>query len=116
MRSASPKLIAAATIPVERSHAAFLLVGGGDDQTGASGESVARVARRLKRHGYARTVEALIYPGAGHLIVDTGWRPTTTHNSGPSQDGGNAEADAHAQADSWTRMLDFLARTLHPNP
>lgn len=114
MAAASPALIAAATIPVERSRAAFFLAGGGDDQTGDSGESVARLARRLKKARYARPVDARVYPEAGHQIVDTGWRPTTTHNSGPSQDGGDAEADAHAQADSWLGMITFLERELKP--
>lgn len=111
---ASAKLLEQASIKVERSRAAFLLVGGGDDQTGASGDSVRLVSERLKRAGYNHQVDARIYPDAGHLIVDTGWRPTTTHNSGPSQDGGNAEADARAQADSWTAMIEFLRRNLKP--
>lgn len=112
LAAASPQIIEAATIPVERSHAAFFLAGGGDDQTGASGDSVARVAARLRRFHYRRPVDARIYPRAGHLIVDTGWRPTTSHNNGPSQDGGDAEADAQAQADSWTGMIAFLDREL----
>jgi bile acid acyltransferase/acyl-CoA thioester hydrolase-like protein len=43
-----------------------------------------------------------------------GWRPTTTDNTDPIQDGGTPEADAHAQTESWTQMLDFLNRELHP--
>jgi dienelactone hydrolase len=114
MAAASRELLAAAAIPVERSRAAFFLAGGGDDQTGASGDSVARVAERLRRAGYDRPVDARIYAGAGHLIVDSGWRPTTTHNDGPSQDGGTADADARAQADSWQGMIDLLKRELKP--
>jgi dienelactone hydrolase len=114
LKAASPGAIAAATIKVERSRAAFLLAGGGDDQTGASGDSVARIAERLRDHHYPRPVEVLIYPEAGHLIVGTGWLPTTSHNSGPSQDGGNAEADAKAQEDSWFKMLAFFRRELRP--
>lgn len=112
MAAASRRTVAAAAIPVERSHAAFFLAGGGDDQTGASGRSVAALAERLRRARYARPVESHIYPDAGHLIVDSGWRPTTTHNAGPSQDGGTPEADARAQADSWSGLIAFLAREL----
>ncbi len=112
LASASPAAIAAAAIPVERSHAAFFLAGGGDDQTGASGRSVAALAERLRRAHYRHPVDARVYPLAGHLIVDSGWRPTTTHNNGPSQDGGTPEADARAQADSFAGLVAFLAREL----
>lgn len=116
MARASAALLAKAAIPVEHSHAAFLLAGGGDDQTGASGDSVRLLADRLRRFHYRRPVEVRIYPNAGHLIVGTGWRPTTSHNAGPSQDGGNAEADARAQADSWSAMIGFLRRNLDKAP
>ena len=114
MAAATPLQIAAATIPLERSHAALLLIGGGDDRTGDSGASVARAALRLKDAAYRHPFEALIYPTAGHGIVGTGWRPTTLHNAGVFNDGGTAEADAHAQADSWTKAIDFLRRELRP--
>lgn len=115
LAAASPRTLAAAAIAVERSRAAFLLAGGDDDQTGASGRSVEAVAARLRRAHYPRPVEAHVYPEAGHLIVDSGWRPTTTHNQGPSQDGGTPAGDARAQADSWGRLIAFLARELHPS-
>lgn len=109
---ATRRQLSAAAIPVERSRAAFFLAGGGDDQAGDSGHSVAAVAERLRRLHYPRPFDARIYPEAGHLIVDTGWRPTTTHNNGPSQDGGTPQADARAQADSWAGMIAFLEREL----
>lgn len=109
---ATPRTLAAAAIPVERSRAAFFLAGGGDDQAGDSGVSVEAVAARLRRAHYRRPVDARVYPQAGHLIVDTGWRPTTTHNNGPSQDGGTPEADARAQADGWAGLIAFLDREL----
>jgi dienelactone hydrolase len=114
LAAASPRVLAAASIPVERSQAAIFLAGGGDDRTGASGRSVAAVAERLRRAHYPRPVEAHVYPEAGHLIVDSGWRPTTTHNAGPSQDGGVPPADARAQAESFTALMAFLERTLGP--
>jgi dienelactone hydrolase len=114
MAAATPQAVAAATIPLERSHAALLLVGGGDDRTGDSGTSVARAAARLRGVAYQHPFEALVYPEAGHGIVGTGWRPTTTHNSGVFNDGGTPQADAHAQADSWRKMLDWLQRELRP--
>lgn len=116
LEATMPERLAAAAIRVERSRAAYFLAGGGDDQAGASGMSVTALAERLRRARYARPVDARVYPEAGHLIVDTGWRPTTTHNNGPSQDGGTPQADARAQADSWTGMIAFLERELkRPN-
>jgi dienelactone hydrolase len=112
MAAATPAMIAAAAIPVERSRAAFFLAGGGDDEAGGSGVSVTAVAERLRRARYSRAVDARVYPQAGHLIVDTGWRPTTTHNGGASQTGGTPQADARAQADSWTGLIAFLEREL----
>lgn len=112
LEASSPEALAAATIPVERSHAALLLIGGGDDQLWDSGASAVRVAARLKRADYPYPYEVLLYPAAGHSLVGTGWRPTTTDNTDLFQDGGNPEADAHAQADSWIRILAFLKKNL----
>ena len=71
-----------------------------------------RVAARLKRAGYTHPYEVLLYPAAGHSLAGTGWRPTTMDNTDLFQDGGNPESDAHAQADSWTRILAFLKKNL----
>lgn len=49
LEAASPEMLSAAAIPVERSHAALLLLGGGDDQLWDCGASVERAAARLKR-------------------------------------------------------------------
>ena len=114
--AASAQRIAAATIPVERSEAALLLVGGGDDRTGDSGASVDRIALRLERARYRYPYEALVYSAAGHGIVGSGWRPTTTHNTGAFNDGGTPEADARAQADAWSKMLAFLGERLFMRP
>jgi dienelactone hydrolase len=111
LAAASAATRAAASIQIERSRAALFLAGG-DDQTGASGMSVEVVAERLRRAHYRRPFETHVYPQAGHLIVGTGWRPTTTHNNGPSQDGGTPEADARAQADGWAGMISFFDREL----
>jgi dienelactone hydrolase len=112
--AASPQMREAARIKLERSHAALLLIGGGDDQLWDSGASVARFAVALKRAAYARPYEALIYPRAGHDLIGSGWRPTTGDSAGFFRDGGTPAADARAQADSWAKVLDFLRRELRP--
>ena len=46
-------------------------------------------------------------------IVDSGWRPATTHDAGPP---GTAARPGpmRAQADGRTGLIAFLARELHP--
>lgn len=112
LAAASPATLAAARIPIERSHAALLLAGGDDDQTGDSGASVRRAAATLRRARYAYPIDVLVFPKAGHGIVGTGWTPTTTHNSGPFKDGGTPEADAQAQVEGWAHLMALLKREL----
>lgn len=112
LQAASIQARAAATIPIERSDAALLLVGGGDDQLWDSGASVERLKTRLKTAAYAHRYSVLFYPDAGHVLIGTGWRPTTTDNDDPIQNGGNPSADAHAQAESWIQTVAFLKRAL----
>jgi hypothetical protein len=73
-----------------------------------------RLAARLKRAAYRYPFVALTYPAAGHVLVGTGWRPTTLDNTDFIQDGGTPEADAQAQAEAWTKTLTFLRRQLAP--
>ena len=36
---------------------------------------------------------------------------TTQYNAGPNKSGGTSESNAHAQADSYSKMIAFLKRT-----
>lgn len=112
LAAASPAELKAAAIPVERSRAALLLIGGDDDQLWDSGASVTRLAGRLRRAGYAHPVQTLVYVGAGHVLVGTGWQPTTTDNDDLFRNGGSARSDAYAQGDSWPRVVSFLSLQL----
>ncbi len=111
-QGASAAVRDAARIRVEQSRSAFLLVGGEDDQTAGSGAIVTRAAALLKANNYSYPVDAVNYPGAGHLIVDTGWNSTIADNTGLFHDGGTPAADARAQADGWLRMIRFLEKHL----
>ena len=112
LAAASPAELHAARIPVEHSHAALLLIGGGDDQLWDSGASVMRLAARLRQARYAYPLQTLVYTGAGHVLVGTGWQPTTTDNTDQFRNGGSARNDAYAQGDSWPRVLAFLSLRL----
>jgi dienelactone hydrolase len=112
LRAAPPELEAAAAIPVERSRASLLLIGGSADLLADSGANVERLLSRLRSTAYSHPYTGLIYPGAGHVLIGTGWRPTTTDNDYPIQNGGTPQADARAQGESWPRVLAFLRREL----
>ena len=113
--AASPAAVEAATIAVERSHAALLLIGGGDDRLGDSGASAQRTAARLHHAVYPHPHEVLVYPRAGHDLLGTGWQPVSVDSTDLFDAGGTPEADARAQGDSWPRVLNFLERQLIPS-
>src|SRR6266853_962545 len=112
LAAASAEMLDAAAIPIERSAAAILLIGGDDDQLWDSGASVKRLETRLERARYPHPHQALRYPLAGHALLGTGWHPTTEDNADAIQNGGTAEADERAQADAWPRVIAFLQRVL----
>jgi dienelactone hydrolase len=101
-----------ATIPVERIDAPVLLISGQDDAMWPSSLMCKWVMERLVRHHRPHKRQHLSYPDAGHTI-GIPYRPTTvTEHLTPSgallQFGGTAAGNAHAEADSWPRVLDFL--------
>lgn len=115
LAAASPEALRAAAIPIERGAAPILLIGGGSDELWDSGASVERLETRLDQARYSYPHQALVYPGAGHVLLGSGWHPTTADNSDAMQNGGTAEADGRAQADAWPRVIAFLQRALHPH-
>lgn len=60
------------------------------------------------------TTTALIYPDAGHMLVDDGWSPATTVGGRWAGFGGTPAGNARARAALWRETLAFLARTLGP--
>lgn len=96
-----------ATIPIERSRAALLLVAGIDDGMWPSAYSVERIATRLARYGYDRPVKVVRLP-TGHQVLGTGWAPTTAFNRQTGRlQGGDPQLDAHGQAEAWPQLLEF---------
>ena len=111
-RAANPDRMAAARIPVEDIAAPVLVAGGHDDQVWDSGGMAQAIAQARDKAG--RTTVALVYRDAGHFLGGTGWSPTTQYNAGPSKIGGTPMANAHAQADIFPRVFEFLAQALGP--
>jgi dienelactone hydrolase len=97
-----------ATIPIERSRAAFLLVAGIDDGMWPAAYSVDRIQARLARHRYDRPVK-VVRLATGHQVLGSGWAPTTAFNRETGRlQGGDPQLDARGQAESWAELLEFL--------
>ena len=103
-------LPATSSIPVERIDGPVMLVAGGDDRLWPSRYSADTIATRLHDAHHRFPVRNLVYEGAGHLIVAPFW-PTNLVESADDEllFGGSAAANARANADSWPRMLAFIA-------
>lgn len=112
-READPAAAAAARIPVERSNARFLWIGGGRDETWASGAMAQRNDRQLTQAHKARNSELLVYPRASHAICGDGTYPThlwADQSTDPRRP--DLDEDGRATADAWRRMVRFFRRAL----
>lgn len=109
-RAANPARAAKARIPVERITVPMMVIGAYDDQLWPSGQMAQSIAERRFEAGL--TTETLLFPGAGHLLYDTGYAPTTGYNTGLRKTGGTPQANAAAQAEVWVGTLRFLKRVL----
>jgi len=110
--------IAAATIPVERSQAAFLLIGNPGDGVWPSDVLSGITIERLKAHNYPLHYELLAYADGGHMLIPYPYYPTTLRQfylptirvwEGL---GGTAKGAAKAAEDSWPKVVNFLHREL----
>lgn len=104
--------VAAATIPIERSRAAIFIAAGSDDGMWPSAYSAEKLRQRLARRDPRLAAHFEIHP-TGHLILGTGWAPTTQFQRGRGLlHGGSARLDAEAQRATWPAFLRFLERNL----
>ncbi len=112
-RKDRPDRAAAAAIPVERSSARFLFLGGGKDEVWASGPMTERLAARMRRAGRARQVEAKVYPLAGHQICGDGaYPPRVYQTQGNDPRSKDLDSEGAAAADAWERIVGFFERRL----
>lgn len=106
-----------AIIAVENINGPVLLISGQDDQIWPSTLMSEMVIDRLAQHNHPYPYEHLSYEGVGHFIGAPYFPTTLTQGKHPLTRelmafGGNAKDNAFAQADSWTRVLDFLKESL----
>ena len=108
-----------AEIAVERIGGPLLMFSGKDDQIWPSDVFAARVVERLKAHKFTHPVEHYAYENAGHSITRP-YVPTSdvrtvrihTVSKRPNVAGGTPEGQAHANEDSWAKLLAFLDKYL----
>lgn len=112
--------VSRARIPVERIRGPVLLISGGDDGFWPSAAYARHVAQQLRESGHAYPVEHLDYPQAGHYIQAPYVPTTAIAKPHPVSGvvltaGGTPARNAHANADSWVKVLQFLsnAATAH---
>lgn len=100
--------VAAATIKIERSRAAIFVAAGTDDGMWPAGYSAERLRDRLAHRDPRLGAAFEIHP-TGHLVMGTGWAPTTQFQSQTGRiQGGSARLDAEAQRIIWPAFLRFL--------
>ncbi|MEJ5299533.1 MAG: acyl-CoA thioesterase/bile acid-CoA:amino acid N-acyltransferase family protein [Thermodesulforhabdaceae bacterium] len=110
--------IQSATIPVENSKAAFLLIGNPNDGVWPSQILSKITIDRLKAHNHPRSFEILSYDQGGHMLVPYPYYPTTMRKFYlPTIQvweglGGTAESAAKAASDSWPKVIEFILREL----
>ena len=102
-----------AVIPIERSEAKFLLLGGEKDEVWASGEMTEALVKRFEGLPASRRPEAHVFAGAGHQICGDGTFPPRVYGS-QSDDPRAKDLDLEGQAAArvWPMIVDFFRRTL----
>jgi len=104
-----------AVIPVERIEGPVLLISGTHDALWPSAHFGDLIVERAQSNGFDFSVEHLKYDGAGHSI-GAGYAPTTVNQGyhpirkATIDLGGTPEGLARARADSWPRVLAFVAQ------
>ena len=103
--------VAAASVAVEKINGPVLVISGTDDQVWPSTRLSERMIERLKAHDHPFPYEHLRYEGAGHMITLPRSKPEMRFRR-RFEVGGSREANEFADADSWSRVVDFLEKHL----
>ena len=111
---ANEKAVAAATIPVERTHGPLLLLSGTDDRMWRSSRLAQIAVERLDAHRHPYPYAHVSYPGCGHLLLSLPNYPVLTSLEHPRLRrpvilGGSRQENARASVAAWSRSLAFLA-------
>jgi pimeloyl-ACP methyl ester carboxylesterase len=103
----------AAHIPIEKTRAKLLLIGGDRDEVWASGAMVRGMAETLRRAGKGRQVETVLFPTAGHQICGDGSFPVRAYGKDdPDADRKSLNAEGHATVNAFRRTIAFFKSAL----
>jgi acetyl esterase/lipase len=102
---------------VEKIQGPVLLFSGDDDRLWPSTYMAEMVMNRLRQHAHLYRSQHYSYPGCGHVFPLPTMVPPPTRRAhrvtGELLDyGGTLEATAWAAWDSWSKVLQFLAKNL----
>jgi dienelactone hydrolase len=100
--------VAAASIAVENINGPVMLISGADDQLWPSTRLSEVAMERLRAHDHPFPYKHLRCDDAGHMIVVPGTGPNG-HQISSFNVGGSTRANCRASADSWPKVLSFLA-------
>ncbi len=101
---ASPSVVEAASIPVERIEAEVVLVAGGDDQVWPSPDATERISTR--RHAHGLTTTTIVDPHAGHPVVLPG--EASLDLARPYRVGGDYGAPERLGQQAWPTICGAL--------
>lgn len=99
-------------IEVEKINGPVLLISGKQDQLWPSAAMADRIAARSRRLHAKYAVENVQFDDAGHHAAGIPYRATADS----VRLGGTAIGIAHAQVESWKKIVEFLERTLGQRP
>jgi dienelactone hydrolase len=117
LAAASPADLAEATIPIERCGGPVLLLSAEDDAMWPSVALSEIIVERGVAAGATREIRHLRYGDAGHTFTTPAGFPIARAAVHPLSHqyyayGGSLAGNAHASADSWTEILQFLHNSL----
>lgn len=108
-----PREAAAARIPIERTRARLLLLGGDRDEVWASGRMSRNIVATMRRAGRGRQAEALTFARAGHQICGDGSFPIHVYETQSDRPRDKILLDeGHANGIAFRRKIAFLREVL----
>lgn len=117
LKKATPKELAAATIPVEKITCPILLISGEDDKMWPSTLLSTMVMDRLDEKKSTIERKHLHFPATGHGVQNPYGPSASIPYAHPMAKtwmtiGGTAQGNARAHKQAWQEVLDFLQKTL----
>lgn len=103
----------AARIPIERTRAKLLVIGGDRDEVWASGAMARNLQAAMISAGKGKQIESLIFDKAGHSICGDGSFPVRAYG----KDGGEGDqkdltAEGHATMQAFRKAIGFFKKSL----